>query len=199
MQQLYIIIFTLLILNTGCGGKLSEEDRKAIAETKERREFKKIKEADIIATASQKGRDILQLLEEYLNPGHGRDSTTIDPSTGKLLLSDNDIDIIDSLSRSHATDITFISAVDASALEQASPKEKEVFEAYLYNVEEGLEMRDNIQKINDSTLLYTRPLLRPLMEVLQEKDSVSRDFSDKKAMAGMWSLRISRKEIIRRF
>ena len=62
------------------------------------------------------------------------------------------------------------------------PKEKSLWEAYQYNLENNIKQEDNIQAFEDSLFLYTRPL------------TVKKDTSD--SLKGMWSLVLSKKQLI---
>ena len=132
-----------------CRGSLSEEDKKAIREEMESREIKRISEGQIVEAAFAKGRKL-----------------------GRLLQQSNAQ--IDSLEAFHAVEIRRL--YQGSGM---NAKEASLWEAYQFNISEGLPLDDNVQMLGDSSLLYTLPIL--------EEDSLT----------GIWSVTFDKGAIIR--
>lgn len=94
---------------------------------------------------------------------------TLDKDTSKVLLK--------SIQEKYNSSITY-KYVDK--LDTAS-KEYEIYEAYLYNVINNLPLEDNIQKIGESDILFTRPVI------------------NKKALKAIKSMIISKKELVKKY
>ncbi|WP_157493895.1 hypothetical protein [Fulvivirga imtechensis] len=57
-----IVVFCLILLITGCGGSLSDEQRKALKKEMENREIKKVSEEELFEKAYQLGREYVKQL-----------------------------------------------------------------------------------------------------------------------------------------
>jgi len=126
----------LLVILAGCGGTLSDEQRKKMREQMELHEIRKVTDAEITEAAFAKGRHIIQLLDDF----HG-DSTQID-----------------SLIRAENGSVRWLvpGTSNAKALEQ------QLIDAYVAS--ESGSLQDNVQKIRNTegesdSLLYTKPVL----------------------------------------
>ena len=69
--------------------------------------------------------------------------------------------------------------------------ERQIFDAYLFNYSNQLSLTDNVQKVGDSIMLYTKPII-----FNKEKCSSCHFIIGKNEFAGMWSVRIRKKLII---
>ena len=65
---------------------------------------------------------------------------------------------------------------DAPAL---LPKEREIWQAYQYNVQNKLPIAENVQKVDNDFMLYTAPV------TINEK------------LVGMWSVLVDKKELVK--
>jgi hypothetical protein len=65
----------------------------------------------------------------------------------------------DSLSQRYAASLKRSSLRDLSPSSPLTAKERQVLDAYLYNAENKLEQRPNVQRLGDQALLYTSPIL----------------------------------------
>jgi hypothetical protein len=131
MRYLSILIVVTLL---GCGGSLSEEQRKQLREAQQQQTIKKISEADLLAAAFTKGRALVKALQKEKPDAYRLDSLQ---KTNQVII------------RWHE-----LSAPAALAIEQ------QVIEAYLVAASTGSTLADNVQRIGTDTLLYTMPLTR---------------------------------------
>ena len=133
------LFFCTLILLTGCGGSLSDEQRKQIREKMELNKIVRITEVEITEAAFTKGRQMITTLESL----------------------EDDSAKIDSFLKTNEGRIRFIRPGESNA----RALEEQLIEAYLAD-ESGLQL-DNVQKVRNSSgdfdsLLYTKPLTRKL-------------------------------------
>lgn len=138
-SKLYIILIILLF---GCGGSLSDEQRKKLNEGVEDRKIVRVSDAEIITASLDRGRTIFGLIEKVKF-----DSLKVD-----------------SIARRYDVKIGLAVAGAANALEI----ENQLIEAYVSGAETG-STQDNIQKLRITvdpdtydSLLYSRPLVTPL-------------------------------------
>ena len=152
-------LFFFLLLFTACGGSLSSEQRKKIRENMEAKTLKKISDADLTQAALAYGRSITTLIE-------AKDKSL----TNRKFL--------DSLGKKFGVQILSMRPSD-SLLRGV---EKKIIDAYTSGTDLA-GVGDNLQKMGNDSLLYTKPLL-------QERPDGSVEFL--KALA----VRIPKKQVI---
>ena len=133
---------TLVILGMGCGGSLSDEQRKKLHEGMEEQKIVKLSDSEIVTASLEKGRMVYNAIEN------------IDFEASK----------IDSLASEYHVKIKLITPGSDNALEV----ENQLIEAYIVGAETG-SLQDNIQKLHVTkntegydSLIYTRPKVSPL-------------------------------------
>lgn len=151
------LIYIVLLGLVACGGSLSDEQRKQLKEGKANQEIKRVTEAQIMEAAFKKGRDVMASLEP----------------------SNFNVDTIAQVQKDQRVVIRWMDPENP-----ATPDiEKLLLEAYLQGAANKDSLNDNIQKIGEDSLLYTKPVTRTLPgEVTQ--------------FEGSWSVRISKKQLI---
>jgi hypothetical protein len=135
-----LLITSVLLL--GCGGNLSDEQRKKLHEGMEDQKIMKLSDAEIVTASLDQGRIIYEAMEN------------ISFERSKL----------DSLERHYHVKIQLLKPGTSNALEV----ENQLIEAYVAGAETGA-IHDNIQKLHNTnkgedydSLIYTRPKVSPL-------------------------------------
>lgn len=154
----YWIVITVLLV-TGCGGTLSDEQRKKMREQMALHEIRKVSDTEITEAAFASGRKIMQSLENF-----GSDSARID-----------------SFIRSSKGKVKWLvpGGRNAIALEQ------QLIDAYIAG---GTGTRqDNVQKIRTAegesdSLLYTKPVVTKLPDGTDRLDGVWNIWLSKKEL-----------------
>lgn len=158
------LISLLAACDTGSQPRL---DRATFEEETRRREPRRIKEAEIMGEALEQGTQIINELKSKAVA----DSLQCCPSLPRSLQ--------DSLERQYQLRIRCFSLHEQPAV--ADPLERELLDAYRYNLEQGLPLTDNVQAQGKDFFLYTAPAINP------------------KATANpcaVWSLQLSRKQLV---
>jgi len=126
----------------GCGGSLSDEQRKKLHEGMEDQKIVKLSDAEIVTASLERGRAVYGAMEG------------VRFASGKL----------DSLEKTYNVHINLMTPGTPNALEV----ENQLIEAYVAGAETG-SVQDNIQKLHHvgdaeqyDSLVYTRPKLSPL-------------------------------------
>lgn len=135
------VVASLIIL-IGCGGSLSDEQRKKLHEGMEEQKIVKLSDSEIVTASLERGRTIFDEIEK-----NNFKATTID-----------------SLEYHYHVNIKLLRPGSSNALEV----ENQLIEAYVVGAETG-SVQDNIQKLhvtsnteNYDSLLYSRPKVSPL-------------------------------------
>jgi hypothetical protein len=131
----------VLMLLCGCGGSLSDEQRKKLHDGMETQKIQKVSESEILTASLERGREIFAVLEK----------------------SDFDAMTLDSLSSQYHSRISWIQPGSSSAKEV----ERQLIEAYVIGAETG-SSQDNVQILRRSadsseydSLIYSRPVVTP--------------------------------------
>jgi len=128
------IFFIALVLLCSCGGKISDEQRKAIKQSMEEGQIKKITDAELTEAAYEYGRLIAKDVENI---------------TGSPVE-------IQSLESKYGVKISTLQSGDSALIEI----EKMIIDAYTSGASPDLS--DNIQKLGTDSLLYTKPIMKEL-------------------------------------
>ena len=131
MNKMFLLIVALAL---GCGGSLTDEQRKKMKENMELNRIRKVSEAQIVDEAYRQGRQISAILQEQ------------DPSlTNRALL--------DSLEIAFKAEIIRLD----STQQNLHPVERKILEAYRA-AEQTRPLSDNVQRMGEDSLVYTQPL-----------------------------------------
>jgi hypothetical protein len=160
MKKLVILIaFGLL----SCGGSLSDEQRKKLHEGMAQQKIVKLTDSEILTASLDHGRSVYAALE------------TVKFDSVK----------VDSIERAYHVRIDLIRPGSPNAMEI----ENQLIEAYVVGAETG-STQDNIQKLRSSatkeeydSVLYSRPILKPMADGAFNVE-------------GVWSIYLSKKEVI---
>ncbi len=123
-------------------------------EAREQQSIKKVSEAELMEAAFTKGRAIIALADK--NP-----------------LS------ADSLAETNRFELRWLEPGSAGA----SEIEQQLIEAYLNSMMLGEELKDNVQRLGNDSLLYTKPLVVELPDGSVE-------------VKGTWNVRMARKHLV---
>ncbi len=134
------IVLIGLVFLTACGGTLTEEQRKKARESIEQGQLKRVTESEMTEASFALGRAIALLVEK-------KDHYLTNPS------------FLDSLGKVYHVEITSLQPGDSTSL----AVEQQIIEAYIAGTGK-VELNDNIQKLGKDSILYTKPILRELVD-----------------------------------
>ena len=133
MRTFFVLVFVVLM---GCGGTLSEEQRKKLKEGMELNTLKKVSDAQLTEAAFEMGRALAAVIEKS---------------------SINDKKRMDSLQEAYKIRILPLQPGDSMLLEI----ERQIVEAYTAGSNQ-VTFNDNIQSLGPDSLLYTKPVMKQL-------------------------------------
>ncbi|MFZ6009431.1 MAG: hypothetical protein ACOYXT_03715 [Bacteroidota bacterium] len=153
-------ILVLILAMGGCGGSLSDEQRKKMREQMEQHEIKKVTEAQITEAAFAKGREIMSVLEQHKN----------------------DSSDADSLGAIYHASIRWITPGAGNAI----ALEKQLIDAYIAG-EAGGTLEDNVQLLRNAdaasdSILYTKPVVTKIPDGSERLDGVWNIWLSKKRL-----------------
>lgn len=211
------LLFASILFSCGAGTE-KRADRSAYEEERKIREVKKISEAQLLEKAMEIGSDIAGQSQKAL--GSHLQKAIQQGGIGYAIDFCNvrAIPITDSLENIYQARIKRASLNYRNPADAPDDLEKTILEAYHYNQENELALEDNVQKQGDDYILFTRAIQveNPLClnchgtlgrEMLAiTKELIDAKYPDDQAIGhemgsirGMWSIRLSKKEIIKSF
>ena len=158
MKSKKTVLITLLIA-AGCGGSLSDEQRKAVRERMGENKIVRITEAEITEAAYAEGRLLVLILDSLAH-----DSARLEAFMEK---------------RPETIRYITLNATNARALE------KQLIDAYL--ADESGSYQDNVQKVRNASgdfdsLLYTKPVVTQLPDGADQLEGVWNIWLSRKAL-----------------
>lgn len=201
----------------GCGNPESQQGliTKDVAKELDEREIRVISEAEIVERAFEYGRKVADsaqasLIQELMQAIEaGGITNAID------YCNVNALPLLQSMSDEYGVEVRRASNRWRNPQDQPNEAEMPLLEAYEYNMENGLELTDNVQKIGTDYILYTKPIVigsglclnchgientqvqAETLEALQEKypndNALNHEMGD---LRGMWSIKIARRKLV---
>ncbi len=172
MRFIWILI-SLALLLSACKGGLTDEQKKAFKEELDKREIKRLTPGEVNEAISRQGSNIADTLYEVFS-----EKDIQSEAFRSSVLTAEDYPVLDSLNRNFKAHIKWIGTEAAKNTPAVLDLETQLLDAYVYNIENGLDARKNVQRIDEARFLFTQPVL-----------------SDKK-LKGMWSITLLQKEVI---
>ncbi|MCC5930566.1 MAG: DUF3365 domain-containing protein [Cyclobacteriaceae bacterium] len=211
------MLFAFILFSCGAGTE-KRADRSAYEEERKIRELKKISEAQLLEKAMEIGSNIASQSQKAL--GSHLQKAIQEGGIGYAIDFCNvrAIPITDSLESHYQARIKRASLNYRNPVDAPDDLEKTILEAYQYNQQNDLALEDNVQKHGDDVILFTRaiqvenPLClnchgtpgREMLTATQEL--IDAKYPNDQAIGhemgslrGMWSIRLSKKEIVKSF
>ncbi len=149
-------------------------NQKVLEEMKER-EAKHVLPGEIIEAAYAQGDTIASQTQQLLLREYRQSGNDIALSS---FLQTHLNRVADSLEQKYKVRIEWIAPQDTSS-NTLTDLQQQLLVAYLYNADHQLDVNHNIQRIDEESYLYTKPMV-----------------SDSSQFLGMWSVMLSKKEVV---
>jgi hypothetical protein len=210
----YICLLGIAMLSS-CGNGEQSQNRQKVNKELKSREIKKVSNSDVTEKAYQMGNLIAASAQQalFFELSNAIQQKGIDHAL--TYCSQKAIPLTDSLSKVHNVSISRTSLKLRNPKNQPNDFEKEILEAYQYNQEHDLELKDHVQEIDNQQLLFTRPIIINNPTCLSCHGQSNVDFDEKhyqniqslypKDQAtgyllgdfrGIWSIRFNKSDII---
>ncbi len=204
-----ILMFLLLFGLIGCNTEGNRGvDREKIKQEMNDRQIKRVSEPALMDAAFRTGEKLVSvaegvLLEKLKNlPETNQLDSAVDQASHqdyeKLIMA-----LIDSLNHQASHRISLIGLGLEKVHPDTSAIEKQLLDAYQYNVEHQIPLEDNVQKSGTDYLLFTRAITSEMdiCSLILTKNTSS-DHLDKldsrqSGFCGIWSIKLSKKNIIK--
>ena len=205
------LLAILFILS--CKQQMSDEDRKVGVQDFKNQEVKRVNKAEIFSAGLQKGRELANVSQATLSK-HLTDLISVGNTVDAISYCNiRAYPSLDSLSKSFGFEIRRTSQRYRNEKDAPDALEAELLDAYMYSIENGSTLTDNIQEYDDRYLIYTKPILAAspmclachgtdvapavktrLEELYPNDKALNHQLND---LRGMWSIKIPVKEIVK--
>ncbi|MPR34928.1 hypothetical protein GBK04_16600 [Cytophagaceae bacterium SJW1-29] len=184
-QSTALLLLTTLLL-AGCNTDNRIQQTAALKQEMNAAEIKRVTNPQLIATVDEWGKELVAEARKALEKELGRN-----PQQATALCQDSQkVPLIAAMDRAYGVKIQLMGPADVKN-QSLAPKERELLDAYLYNAENNLPQSDNVQKLNDTLLLYTAPV--PLESLICKTC-----FKDQQVTFAVWRVLFDRKAVIRK-
>lgn len=214
-----LTIFSLILIFMAACGSNERISKEVFEEVNKSMEAKKLSESQIIEAAMVWGDEISTEAQQQLISSLQKAIEEKGFAGAVDFCHVEAIPILQELNGKYGVEVKRASLNYRNPLDKPTPAEEGILDAYQYNVEEGINSEPNIQKIEGGEiLLYTKAIVIPnnlclnchgskeseiapdTWKVLQEKYPEDQAFNHKVGdLRGMWSIRLPKKEVVKRF
>jgi len=166
-----------------CNNKRLENTKELSTEIKASK-IVRVTNTQLIYTVDEWGKKISKLSQKSL-----LEALAKNPENAAELCSDpSKVVIIGALQKEYGVKISLLTASDTNNI-NLNKKEQELLQAYLYSASSNAPLSDNVQPLNDTTVVYNLPADIQICKTC---------LGDKKPSFALWRLLFDKKEILRK-
>jgi hypothetical protein len=181
----YMPLFVLLTL-LGCNTEERVGNTKELAQEMKAMKIKRVTDAQLVSTVDEWGKQMASVARKALEKELARNPA----QAGTLCQNPGSLPLIAALDKEYGVKIQLMGPEDVKNT-ALSAKERELLDAYLYNAENNLPQSDNVQKLNDTLLVYNAPL--------PADSQISTEcFKNQKVSFAVWRILFDKKMVIRK-
>jgi hypothetical protein len=180
-----IIIYSLAfgLMSSGCNNTRVENTKELSNEIKASKIIR-VTNTQLIYTVDEWGKKISKLAQKSLEEALLKNPE----KAGELCKNPAEIPLIGAMEKKYGVKISLLGPDDIQNA-GLDKKEKELLEAYLYSARNKAELSDNVQPVNDTTIVYNVPANLQICKTCM---------GDKTPDFALWRLLFDKKEILRK-
>ncbi|WP_028980755.1 hypothetical protein [Sporocytophaga myxococcoides] len=189
--NLFAIWALFIVILSACNE--NSVDTKGISEELQKRKIVRITESEIFDMANKTGENAIRKINESSKKEFEALIVAKKTEEAVRVCSYASINNLDSLAK--AIDVLKINKIDTNFKSKIllSEIETQLLDAYKYNRENKLEMKPNLQAVNDTLFVYMAPILASkecIATSSQTKSTLINEFQ------GIWSVYIKKRDIV---
>lgn len=186
MIKLIFVACLAVFMLAGCNTDNRIKQTSALKQEMHSAEIKRVTNPQLIATVDEWGKELVATARKALEKELARN-----PQQAGVLCGDlQKVPSIAAIDREYGVKIQLLGPADVQN-QGLAPKERELLDAYLYNAENNLPQSDNVQKLNDTLLLYNAPV--PVESMICKTC-----FKDQQVAFAVWRILFDKKVIIQK-
>lgn len=183
----YLFPLLLVLLTTGgCNTDNRINQTKALKEEMAGVKIKRVTDAQLVAAVDEWGKEMAIIIQKGLE----KELAQNPDDALKYCANLDHVPLIAAIEDQYEVKIQLLGIL---APENAilAPKERELMSAYVYNAQKDLPQFDNVQKLNDTLLVYNAPI--------PKKSPICQQcFPDQKLPFAIWRILFDKKAVIRK-
>ncbi len=179
-------VFLIVLSITSCNTDDRIKQTSALKQEMNSAEIKRVTNPQLIGTVDEWGKELVALARKALEKELARNPQ----QAGVLCQNLQKVPSIAAMDREYGVKIQLLGPADVTN-QALAPKERELLDAYLYNAENNLPQSDNVQKLNDTLLLYNAPV--PVESVICKTC-----FKDQQVAFAVWRVLFDKKAVIQK-
>lgn len=216
MRKIFYILLSIITLSS-CGSN-ERVSKEVFDEVNKSMEVKKVNEADMIQKAMEWGNEISQEAQESLIKALQNAISEKGVPGAIEFCNVEALPILQEVADKYSVEIRRASFDYRNPADKPTDYEKGILDAYAYNAENSIANEPNIQKLdNGDVLFYTKAIQIPNTLCLNCHGTVGKEISPETSaklkelypedkafghevgdLRGMWSIRIPKKEVVKR-
>lgn len=181
----YTYILSILIL-LSCNTENRVGNTKELAQEMKATQIKRVTDAQLVSTVDEWGKQMASVAQRALE----KELAQKPEEAGSVCSNMSSLPLIAALDKEYGVNIQLMGPEDVSN-SALSAKERELLDAYLYNAENNLPQSDNVQKLNDTLLVYNAP-------VPTDSRICTECFEKQKVSFAVWRILFDKKTVIRK-
>jgi hypothetical protein len=181
----HFYFFLLFLMVCACNSRRLENTKELSREIKST-QIKRVTNTQLIYSADEWGKKISKIAERALETELKKHPER----AGEVCKNLETIPVIAALQKEYGVRIELLGIADGHK-STLDPKEKELFDAYLYSAKNNTTASDNVQPLNDDQLVYNVP-------VTADSQICKACLPDQELPFALWRLLFDKKEIIRK-
>ena len=184
--QSLLLLWVILLTTAGCNTDNRVKQTKALKEEMAGVKIRRVTDAQLVAAVDEWGKEMNVIMQKGLE----KELAQNPDEALKYCALPTHVPLIAAIEDQYAVKIQLLGLTDVRN-PTITPKERELLEAYVYNAEKDLPQFDNVQKINDTLLVYNAPL--------PKKSPICQQcFPDQKLPFAIWRILFDKKAVIKR-
>ncbi len=180
------ILILLVLAVGGCNTDNRINQSKALKEEMAGSKIKRVTDAQLVAAVDEWGKEMAVIIQK----GLGKELAQHPDEALKYCANLGHVPIIAAIENQYGVKIQLLGVLGPENPTLA-PKERELLSAYVYNAEKDLPQFDNVQKLNDTLLVYNAP-------VPKSSPICKECFPDQKLPFAVWRVLFDKKEVIKK-
>lgn len=153
MIRLISLLFLCSLTLYGCNVDNRVGNTRELSREMKASQIKRVTESQLLSTVNEWGKQLADLAQKALEK-----ELSQKPAKGAGLCDDlNQLPLIAALEKEYSVTIELVGAADLTN-PQLTDKEKSLLEAYAYNAKNNLPPAENVQKLNDTLIVYNASL-----------------------------------------
>lgn len=184
--KLTALLSLLILAAAGCNTDNRIKQTKSLKEEIAGSKIRRVTDAQLVAAVDEWGKEMAVIMQKGLEKELAKKPNEAAKYCTNLGL----VPLIAAIESQYEVEIQLLGTL-APENATLAPKERELMSAYVYNAEKDLPQFDNVQKLNDTLLVYNAPI--------PKKSPICQQcFPEQKLPFAIWRILFDKKEVIKR-